>query len=75
MAAGKSGSHTSRVATDIVCGACRAPRRVGWMRKVEDLLPVGYFHVEFTVPSDVAAIALRNKRDLYARGGPGLDRS
>jgi len=33
--------------------------------RTEDLLPVPYFHVVFTVPEEVSAIALGNKKILY----------
>ena len=33
-----------------------------WLAEREaDLLPVGYFHVVFTLPAEVADIALQNK--------------
>ena len=37
-----------------------------WLAEREaDLLPVGYFHVVFTLPSEVADIALHNKAAVY----------
>jgi hypothetical protein len=33
--------------------------------RAPDLLPVGYFHVVFTLPSEVADIALHNKAVMY----------
>lgn len=33
--------------------------------RVEDLLPVEYFHVVFTLPAEIARIALWNKRAVY----------
>jgi hypothetical protein len=33
--------------------------------RVADLLPVGYFHVVFTVPAEVADIAFHNKATVY----------
>jgi hypothetical protein len=33
--------------------------------RAADLLPVPYFHVVFTVPPEIAAIALQNKRVMY----------
>jgi hypothetical protein len=39
-----------------------------WLAEREaDLLPVGYFHVVFTLPSEVADIALHNKAAVYIR--------
>jgi len=37
-----------------------------WLTKQKtDLLPVGYFHVVFTVPEELAPLALQNKRVVY----------
>ena len=37
-----------------------------WMSaRAEDLLPVEYFHVVFTLPAEIARIALWNKRAVY----------
>jgi Transposase zinc-binding domain/Putative transposase len=48
------------------CPKCQGSRQAKWFEdRAEDLLPVEYFHVVFTVPEDVAAIALQNKRVLY----------
>jgi len=33
--------------------------------RAEDLLPVEYFHVVFTLPAEIARIALWNKRAVY----------
>ena len=33
--------------------------------RIEDLLPVEYFHVVFTLPSQVADIAYQNKGAVY----------
>ncbi len=39
---------------------------MGWVEaRQQDLLPVHYFHVVFTIPASVAAIALQNKRVVY----------
>jgi len=34
-------------------------------KRAEDLLPVPYFHVVFTIPHDLSALALQNKKVLY----------
>ena len=48
------------------CPKCQSPARAKWLeaRKLE-LLPVEYFHVVFTLPQQIAAIALHNKRVVY----------
>lgn len=48
------------------CPKCQATRRAQWFEaRRRDLLPAEYFHVVFTVPAEVGAIALQNKRTLY----------
>jgi len=48
------------------CPKCRAAARARWLdARAEDLLPVEYFHVVFTVPDAVARIALQNKKVMY----------
>jgi hypothetical protein len=49
------------------CPKCQGAARERWLADREaDLLPVPYFHVVFTVPGEVAAIAYQNKRLLYS---------
>jgi len=48
------------------CPKCQGPAARDWMSaRVVDLLPVEYFHVVFTLPAEVARIALWNKRAVY----------
>ena len=48
------------------CPKCQGPAARDWMEaRAEDLLPVEYFHVVFTLPAEVARIALWNKRAVY----------
>lgn len=48
------------------CPKCQAPAARDWMAaRSEDLLPVEYFHVVFTLPAEIARIALWNKRAVY----------
>lgn len=48
------------------CPKCQSPARAKWLaaRKLE-LLPVTYFHVVFTLPKQIAAIAFHNKKVVY----------
>jgi hypothetical protein len=48
------------------CPKCQGTQALAWMeeRKAE-LLPVGYFHVVFTLPSRIADIAYQNKAVIY----------
>jgi hypothetical protein len=48
------------------CPKCQGAAAREWLAAREaDLLPVGYFHVVFTVPAEVAAIVFHNKAILY----------
>src|SRR6202012_2794576 len=48
------------------CPKCQGAAARTWLAEREaDLLPVGYFHVVFTVPAEVADIALHNKATGY----------
>ncbi|MEM8976018.1 MAG: IS91 family transposase [Pseudomonadota bacterium] len=48
------------------CPKCQGPAARDWMEaRAEDLLPVEYFHVVFTLPAEIARIALWNKRAVY----------
>ena len=48
------------------CPKCQAPAARDWMvARADDLLPVAYFHLVFTLPAEIARIALWNKRALY----------
>lgn len=48
------------------CPKCQAADRAKWLEsRAADLLPVEYFHVVFTVPKEIAQIALQNKRIMY----------
>lgn len=48
------------------CPKCQGPAARDWMAaRAEDLLPVEYFHVVFTLPAEIARIAHWNKRELY----------
>jgi hypothetical protein len=48
------------------CPKCQGPAARDWMQaRAEDLLPVEYFHVVFTLPAEIARIAYWNKRSVY----------
>ena len=48
------------------CPRCQGAAARAWLAEREaDLLPVGYFHVVFTLPAEVADIAFHNKAALY----------
>ena len=48
------------------CPKCQGAAARTWLAEREaDLLPVGYFHVVFTLPAEVAGIAFHNKALVY----------
>src|SRR5664279_256178 len=48
------------------CPKCQGAAARIWLDEREaDLLPVGYFHVVFTLPAEVADIAFQNKAIVY----------
>lgn len=48
------------------CPKCQGAAARTWLAEREaDLLPVGYFHVVFTLPAEVADIAFQNKSAVY----------
>jgi hypothetical protein len=49
------------------CPKCQGTARAAWLAaRQADLLPVPYFHVVFTLPTPIAAIAFQNKAIVYA---------
>jgi hypothetical protein len=48
------------------CPKCQSLARAKWLEKRQaDLLDCEYFHVVFTLPAELAALALQNKRQMY----------
>ena len=48
------------------CPKCQGLARAQWLAdRRADLLPVPYFHLVFTMPMPIAAIALQNKAVVY----------
>jgi len=48
------------------CPKCQGAAARTWLAAREaDLLPVGYFHVVFTLPAEIAAVAYQNKAVVY----------
>lgn len=49
------------------CPKCQNLTKEHWVEeRKNDLLPVPYFHIVFTLPDDLNEIALRNKKEIYA---------
>lgn len=48
------------------CPSCLGHKSAQWLKaRAEELLPVPYFHVVFTVPTEVSELALGNKKVVY----------
>jgi Transposase zinc-binding domain len=48
------------------CPKCQSLTRAQWLEhRRAELLPVEYFHVVFTVPEPIAAVAYQNKKVVY----------
>jgi hypothetical protein len=48
------------------CPKCQSLAKARWLQaRLDDLLPVEYFHVVFTLPEQLAVVALQNKRVVY----------
>ncbi|MGH6703952.1 MAG: IS91 family transposase [Bradyrhizobium sp.] len=49
------------------CPKCQARARAEWLAaRQAELLPIPYFHLVFTLPAPIAAIAFQNKAIVYA---------
>ncbi len=48
------------------CPKCQALDQHRWLeQRLDRVLPVAYFHIVFTLPSQLAALGLRNRRLIY----------
>lgn len=48
------------------CPQCQFLRKEKWIEaRAEDLLPVRYFHVVFTLPAELKPLVLSNKKVMY----------
>jgi predicted Zn-ribbon and HTH transcriptional regulator len=48
------------------CPKCQGAAARDWLAaRADDLLPVGYFHLVFTLPAEIGAIAYQNKAVVY----------
>jgi hypothetical protein len=49
------------------CPKCQTAARVQWLqRHQQELLPVGYFHLVFSVPHELVPLMWQNKRQLFS---------
>ncbi len=48
------------------CPKCQALTQAAWIEKRMDcVLPTHYFHVVFTLPHEIGALALRNRKEIF----------
>ena len=62
--------HHQRISYDSCrnrhCPKCQSLAKAKWLQaRMAELLPVAYFHVVFTVPQEIAAVAFQNKKIVY----------
>lgn len=49
------------------CPKCQSLAKEKWLEeRKKDLLPVGYFHIVFTIPSELNAVAFLNAKKVYS---------
>lgn len=49
------------------CPKCQQLDKERWVSaRLEDLLPIGYYHLVFTIPSELRPLALRNQKVVYS---------
>ena len=49
------------------CPKCQTLTKERWLEaRKKDLLPVGYFHVVFTIPENLNYLALTNQKEIYS---------
>ncbi len=48
------------------CPTCQQKDKLEWMNKrLQELLPVGYYHLVFTIPHELNPLCLKNKKVMY----------
>ena len=59
-----------RLVSNRSCPKCQGAARALWLAEREaELLPAEYFHVVFTLPQQIARLALQNTRRIYKNAG------
>lgn len=49
------------------CPKCQTIAKEKWLlNRAEDLLPIGYFHIVFTIPSELNYLTLTNQKEMYS---------
>jgi hypothetical protein len=48
------------------CPACQQKEKMEWLgKRMKELLPVGYYHLVFTLPHELGPLCLQNKKVMY----------
>jgi hypothetical protein len=48
------------------CPSCQQKDKLEWMdKRMRELLPVGYYHLVFTIPHELNPLCLKNKKVMY----------
>ena len=48
------------------CPACQQKEKMEWLgKRMQELLPVGYYHLVFTLPQELGPLCLQNKQVMY----------
>ena len=48
------------------CPACQQKEKLEWLgKRMKELLPVGYYHLVFTLPHELGQLCLQNKKAMY----------
>ena len=48
------------------CANCQQKDKLAWMdKRMEELLPVGYYHLVFTIPHELNTLCFKNKKVMY----------
>ncbi len=48
------------------CPACQQKQKLQWLdTRMQELLPVGYYHLVFTIPHELNPLCLQNKKIMY----------
>jgi hypothetical protein len=48
------------------CPTCQQKDKLQWMeRRIQELLPIGYYHLVFTIPHELNPLCLDNKKVMY----------
>jgi hypothetical protein len=48
------------------CPSCQQKEKLEWMgSRMKELLPVGYYHLVFTLPHELSPLCLQNKKVMY----------